>query len=210
MLGKMFFVASVIVLMLTGTISWAADMQPKAEVVNPDVPEYSGPKARIAVVPGRNDHENALRQLLIASLMDTNMYEVFERGEIGSIKREIDLQEQGYTDQTGVKRGNIIAPDLQISAYVISWNPGTEGMRVGGVFGTKTSQVVIQIKANDVATGRTLFAKEARGEAKGYGFSTPGGFTKYKNTPIEQAIRVCVDDALKVMKRYIPKEYYRY
>lgn len=209
MLRKMFLVASLIVFMLTGTISWAVDTEPKATIVNPDGAEYSGPKARIAVVPGRNERERALRELLITSLMNTNMYDVIERQDFKAIRGEIAIQEEGYTDQSGVKRGNIIAPDLQITASIISWNPGTEGMRVGNVFAKRTSSVVVQVKAYDVATSRTLFAKEARGETTDIGWSA-GPFTKNNITPIEKAIHLCVDDALKLMKRYIPKEYFRY
>jgi len=44
----------------------------------------------------------------------------------------------------------------------------------------------------------------------GYGFFRAIGLEKYSNTPMEKAIRVCIDNAVKQLVIKTPKQYYKH
>jgi len=133
------------------------------------LPPYDGPRAAIAVTDfewkvgtskttigiGGTDfsfahedevaHTDALKAMLTTALVQSNRFRVIERARVDSIKDEIALQEDGYTNSSGKKRGTLQAPDIQVVAYITGWAPGSSGGggKIGGaLFGKKASALL--------------------------------------------------------------------
>ncbi|MDH5639340.1 MAG: protease complex subunit PrcB family protein, partial [Nitrospinota bacterium] len=89
-----------------------------------------------------------------------------------------------------------------------------------GAITYKESHVAIDIKVVDAATGRIVYANSVEGRYKkwgggviggvGGGWSRTGvGLGGFQNTGVEEAIRVCLDNAVSDIVKNTPTEYYR-
>ena len=87
--------------------------------------------------------------------------------------------------------------------------------------GVKNAHMAIDVRAVDTSTGRVLFATRVEGAASDYrtevatriggGRTTmPIALGTYNNTPMEKAIRVCIDKAVDYLCTKTPKKYYRH
>jgi len=229
--------------------------------VNEILPAYSGPKARIAVTDfewktntskstigiGGADfsfqhedqvaHTDALKAMLSTALVQSNRYRVLERARVGSLKREIKLQEDGYTDSSGKQRGAVKGADILVVAYITGWSPGSSGSSGGitaGILGKKASSVIgavsgsvkrsslaMDIRILDAATSELLAATSVETEATDKDFggalaaltgqgSLGGGLNSYSNTPMEKAIRSSILEATRYIAENTPQEYMVY
>jgi curli biogenesis system outer membrane secretion channel CsgG len=81
--------------------------------------------------------------------------------------------------------------------------------------------MAVDLRVIDTVTGRIVFATRVEGKATDYhaGMSTQigGGSTRmpislgaYQNTPMEKAIRVCIDKAVAFLCTKTPAQYFRY
>jgi len=222
------------------------------------LPPYEGGKARIAVadfewktntskstigIGGTNfsfkhedqvAHTDALKAMLTTALVQSNRYRVLERGRIDSVKSEIALQEDGYTDNTGKQRGAVKGADILVVAYVTGWAPGSSGQGgklsagllgkkasslIGAVSGSvKKSSLAMDIRILDAATTDILAATSVETEATDKNFagalaaltgggSLGGGLNSYSNTPMEKAIRSSILEATRYIAENTPQEY---
>lgn len=178
-----------------------------------------------------------LRDMLITVLVESGKFRVLERQEMAAIQSEIALTEQGYTDKSGKKRGSIKGADLLITGSVTGWDPGTEkikagaGMRFPGGppgfpiprsntnigFGFSKSSMAMDVRILDTATTEILTSKRVAGEVREIGLSgfvatvpLVGGLSIYSKTPMEKAIRECLNEAVKYIVSATPSDYCKY
>jgi curli biogenesis system outer membrane secretion channel CsgG len=227
------------------------------------LPPYSGPRAKVAVAKfewkvgqsgsttkisgfggqtftvehSRNEgYMTGLKDMLTTAMVQTKRYRVLERQNIDSLKQEMALTQQGYADQSGVKKGGIKGADLLVVAAITGWDPATSGGGggIGGgmlgkataLFGAakgayKKSSMAMDIRIIDANTSEVLSATRVEGEGKdvnlGAGLAAltgtggmGGGLSGFAKTPMEKAIRTCIYEAVKFLVEETPPSYMKY
>jgi curli biogenesis system outer membrane secretion channel CsgG len=187
----------------------------------------------IMITQQETGYLSGLRDMLITALIQSGRYKVLEREHLSAIQEEIALTEEGYAEkQSGVKRGGIKGADLLVVAAVTGWEPGTSGVGGGAGLGTlgaigaiasafKKSSMAMDIRIIDTATSEVLAATRVEGEAKDIQLgSLVAGFTgnvalagvlgAFAKTPMEKAIRACINEAVKFIVSATPREYMKY
>lgn len=235
-------------------------VKPEANVdtgIETQLPPYSGPRAKVAVtdfdwnvgtsqttigIAGTSVSfssseyagiSEGLKDMLTTALVQSKRYRVLERQNIDSVKSEIGLQEDGFTDATGIKRGAIRGADIAVIASVTGFDPGTSGTsgKIGGLLGGKASALMgavsggynkstmaMDIRIVDAATTEVLAATRVEGVAKDInvgaalgaltgGGNLSGSLGGYARTPMEKAIRSCIYEATKYIVENTPGEY---
>jgi curli biogenesis system outer membrane secretion channel CsgG len=197
--------------------------------------DYAGPRARVAVATfvdrsakGKETGQigDGMTEMLANALSATNRYIVLE----------CQTLDQCITTGTSAQAGETEAADLLIEGTINEFEPGTTEVgsgwadllprRTGSwgkilvdfLSGIKTSRVALMLKMTDARTGRTLTSKQIEGRATDVGgIAGTGGdssgltgfFDSYSKTPMEKAIRIAVDEAVKFIVVKTPAEYYR-
>jgi curli biogenesis system outer membrane secretion channel CsgG len=198
-----------------------------------------GPKARVAVnkftdktAKGRGQIGDGMAEMLSNALFASNRFIVLERQSLKDVMREQDLGASGRMRQdTAAPIGELEGADLLIQGTVTEFEPGQSGGggavggwipgRLGGVVGgiaggVKNSHVAMILKVIDTKTGRVLASEQVEGKATdiggGFGaghYGLAGSFGAYSKTPMEKAIRISIDEAVKLIIAKTPAEYYR-
>lgn len=141
--------------------------------------------------------------------------------------------------QTAARLGEIEGAELLIMGTITEFEPGSSGasgekessfrlpgrvrkevgdalgsIKLGG--GVKKSHIAIIVKVVDARTGRRLASEQVEGTATDIeGMSGLSGgvlstaFSGYSKTPMEKAVRICINEAVRVIETKTPKEYYR-
>lgn len=226
------------------------------------LPPYNGKRARVAVsnfewsiggskttigIGGtdfsfsnseQSAHAAALKDMLTTALVQSKRYRVLERAKVDSLKSEVALQEDGYTDDTGIERGQIKGTDIVVIAAVTGWAPATSGKsggllagallgkRTAGLLGAvtgsvKKSSMSMDIRIVDVRTSEVLAATSVQTEATDRSFggalaaftgsgALRGGLGSYSNTPMEKVIRSSILEATRFIAEETPSEYMIY
>ena len=213
-------------------------MQPSAQVTTgggPGIAEaqavpYNGPKARIAVSKfvdksgkGYGQVGNGMADMLATSLFNTNRFIVLERGELGEVLREQDLGAAGRIKrETAAPIGEIEGAELLVVGAITEFEPNASGVGgglLGGVvglgIGVKTAHVAIDLRIIDAKTSRILAATSVEGKASdvgglaGIGFGPLGvGLGGFSKTPMEKAVRLCLQTAVNFVAQQTPPQYY--
>jgi curli biogenesis system outer membrane secretion channel CsgG len=200
--------------------------------------DYMGPKARIAVTrfedksaKGKTTGEigDGMAEMLGNALFATNRFIVVERQSLGDVLQEQDLGASGRVRQeTAARIGEIEGADLLIRGTITEFEPGTSG--AGGAIGSgavgiitslmaniRTSHVAMIVKIIDAKTSRVLASEQVEGKATdfgggvgGFGGGLAGAFGMYSKTPMEKAIRISVEESVKLIVAKTPAQYYRY
>jgi len=197
-----------------------------------------GPKARVAVTKfedksarGSEEIGNGMAEMLANALFATNRFIVLERQSLDDVIREQDLGASGRVrTETAAPIGEIEGADLLIEGTITEFEPGTSGAEgglggilsrhsgvVGGIFGgVKTSHVAMIVKVIDAKTGRRLASEQVEGKATDIeglgnmsGSRLAGSLGGYSKTPMEKAIRVSIEEAVKLVVAKTPSQYYR-
>lgn len=222
------------------------------------LPPYDGPRARVAVtdfdwnVGSRSTRvsvggttigvsssqfagiSEGLHDMLTTALVQSKRYRVLERGAMDSLKTEMALSDEGFTDQSGIKAGSIRGADIAVIASVTGWDPASSGTggTLGGLIGGKTgkllgsvtgsmakSSMAMDIRIVDVATSEVLAATRVEGEARdvniggalaSLSMGAGGSLGTYARTPMEKAIRECIYEATRYIVDNTPSDYMRY
>ena len=227
------------------------------------LPPYSGPRAKVAVAKfewkvgqggsttkvtgfggqtftvehSRNQgYMTGLRDMLTTAMVQSKRFRVLERQEMDSLKQEMALTQQGYSDQSGVKKGGIKGADLLVVAAITGWDPATSGGGGGlgggmlgkatALFGAakgayKKSSMAMDIRIIDANTSEVLSATRVEGEGKdvnlGAGLAAltgtggmGGGLGGFAKTPMEKAIRTCIYEAVKFLVEDTPPSYMKH
>lgn len=168
---------------------------------------------------------DGMRDMLTTALFNTNRYVVLEREQLGEVLKEQDLGDSGRVKKgSEAPIGEIYGAELLITAAVTEFEGSAKGagggtrilgVTVGG--GVKKAHVAIDLRIIDTKTSQIVFATSVEGDSTSVGLggatrvgSLPvalGGFAK---TPIEKAIRVCIDKAVEYVVSKTPAEYYRH
>lgn len=198
---------------------------------------YHGPKVNVAVgdftvkaAGASRVIGDGLREMLITSLFDSNHFIVIDRQAMKDLMLEQDLSASRRAKKgTGPSRGEIEGAQIYLYGVVSEFEANSGGMglsllssalplSLGG--NTKNSHMAIDLRAVDTATSRILFSTRVEGKTTDYkiGIGTqigkgdnalPISLDKYSNTPMEKAIRVCIDNAVKAFVRKTPTQYYK-
>ena len=227
------------------------------------LPPYDGLKAKVAVADfewkvggsgstttisglGQQDisisssthagYSTGLRDMLTTAMVQSKRYRVLERQNLGALKQEMALSQQGYADKSGIQKGGIKGADLLVMGAITGWDPATSGTggglgtgilgSAGAIFGgikgaMKKSSMAMDIRIVDTHTSEVLAATRVEGEAKdvnlggflggfGGGMGMAGGLGGFAKTPMEKAIRTCMYNAVKYIAENTPKEYMKY
>jgi curli biogenesis system outer membrane secretion channel CsgG len=199
---------------------------------------YNGPKVSVAIgdfqvkaAGATNKIGDGLREMLMTALFNSNHFIVLDRQAMQDIILEQDLSASRRTKRgTGPKRGKIEGAQIYLYGVVSEFEPNSGGMGIsllsgaiplGLGAGSKNAHMAIDLRAVDTATSRILFATRVEGETTDYdvGLKTsigggsgkiPVSLSKYTNTPMEKAIRVCIDKAVQEFVRKTPTQYYKH
>lgn len=177
-----------------------------------------------------------LRDMMSTALFQSGRFRVLERQNVDSLKKEIGLTEDGYTDSSGIARGGFKGAELVVMAAVTGWEPGTSGAsgnvgallgkRAGALLGAvsggiKKSSMAMDIRIVDAKTSELVAATSISTTAKdvsiggalaGFtgGGGMGGGLSAYAKTPMEKAIRETIYQAVKYIAENTPQDYMRH
>ena len=199
---------------------------------------YDGPKARVAVgdfqvkaAGATVEIGDGLREMLVTSLFSSNRFILLERQAIQDVMLEQDLGASGLVKPaTAAPVGALEGVELLIYGVVSEFKMGTSGIGLGlgmpGIplslgGGASNSHMAIDLRLVDTATGRIVTAMRVEGKATDYnatvgtrfggGRSTmPVTLGAYQNTPMEKAIRVCIDKAVQNLCSLTPAQYFHH
>lgn len=199
---------------------------------------YNGPKANVAVgdfqvkaAGATNAIGDGLREMLMTALFNSNHFIVLDRQAMKDLILEQDLASSRRAERgTGPSRGHIEGAEIYLYGVVSEFEPDSGGaglslfggsipLSLGG--GTKNSHMAIDLRATDTRTGRIIFATRVEGKTTDYnaniGTTLGGGSAElpvslgtYANTPMEKAIRACIDQAVNQLVVKTPQQYYKH
>jgi len=183
---------------------------------------------------GGGEIGTGLREMLITAMVNSGRFRVVERQVLSALMQEQELGASGAAQAGGAQRGQIKTADLIITAAVTEFEPeasggsggiggggGAWGGILGGVIGAATNKahMALDMRIVDASTSEILASTRVQGQARdvagGFmaGFvgsgALGGGLSMYANTPMEKAIRVCIEEAVKYICQAVPPQYYR-
>lgn len=174
---------------------------------------------------------DGLREMLVTTLHNSGQYVVVERMDLQGLAAEQALSRSRMARAgAAVPEGQMEVAEVMIYGAVTEFESDERG---GGVqFGigklplnvgrqTKTAHMAIDMRLVDVASGRLITAQRIASEASSSqttlgttlsvsGVSIPTSLGAFKNTPMEQAIRDCVQKATAAITGHTPSQYFRH
>ncbi|MCX5885961.1 MAG: SH3 domain-containing protein [Proteobacteria bacterium] len=199
---------------------------------------YNGPKARIAVSrftdkTGKGwwtgQIGDGMADMLTTALFNTNRYIVLERQQLSDVLAEQDLAAAGRVKkETAAPIGQVEGAELLITGAVTGYEPGASGLGggIGGfgggggggiLAGFKKSYLAIDVRVIDTKTSRILAATTVEGSATdiggaigGFGGPIAAGLGGWSKTPLEKALRVCIQESVNFIATKTPAQYYHY
>jgi curli biogenesis system outer membrane secretion channel CsgG len=171
---------------------------------------YNGPRYRIAVTAFDDKASNqpavggGMRDMLADSLFNSGRFIVLERENLNEVTKEQDISNSNrFRKDTAAPIGQLEGAQLLIRGSITSFEPDCKGGSVI-LFSAKQSCIGINIRIIDAASGRVLNATTVQGTSanNGVGFvfaggSLPIGLGAYSKTPMEQAVRDCIEKAVQ-------------
>lgn len=167
-----------------------------------------GPKPRIAVSAfefrgGRGVGEG-MADMLTAALFNSSRFIVLERARLDEVRAEQDLAATGRFDAATVaSEGQLEGAELLIRGSVVQFEPDCKGASVI-LASAREACMAINLRIIDVRTGRVVNATTVEGTSRNTGVGLtfarsdlPIGLGAYRNTPMEQAIRNCIETAVQ-------------
>jgi curli biogenesis system outer membrane secretion channel CsgG len=176
-----------------------------------------------------------LSDMLATALFGTGRFVVLERGEgFEEVKKELELGQSGYvSEKKAVQKGQVESADVLVVGAITAFEPNYTGggAGVGGLFGgvlggvagrLRNAYIAADVRLVDVRTGRVINATTVEGKATSWGALTGlgarvshnvylgGALGAYKNTPMEKAVRVMLNNAINAIAQMTPQRYYRY
>jgi len=179
---------------------------------------------------------DGVSDMLSTSLFQSGKFVVLERGEgLEAIQNELRLGQSGYVNQNKAPQAGLMeGADILVIGAITAFEPNASGLGAGGLVipskiplvggvsvGENQAYISADIRLVDVRTGRVINATKVEGKASdwkvgGLGGTLVGsvvlgaGLSAYKNTPMEKAVRVMIDNAVKSISQLVPESYYRY
>ncbi len=168
---------------------------------------------------------DGMRDMMTTSLFNSNRFIVLEREKLNEVLAEQDLGASGRVKKgSEAAIGEIYGAELIITASVTEFDGSAQGvggatrlLGVSALGGMKKAHLAIDIRIIDTKTSQIVAAASVEGDAKSFGLGGAarvvglplalGGFSK---TPIEKAIRVCIQEAVNYIVHNTPADYYRH
>ncbi len=170
---------------------------------------YNGPKYRIAV--SAFDDKSAqhapvgqgMADMLADSLTNTGRFIVLEREHLNEVTQEQDLSNSSrFKKETAAPIGQLEGAQLLIRGSITAFETNCSGGSII-LISAKQACVTINIRVVDAASGRVVNATTVNGTSANNGVgivftgsSLPIGLGAYSKTPMEQAIRDCIEKAV--------------
>jgi|GEM_PF-835918 len=174
---------------------------------------------------------DGLREMFLTSLHESGYFNVVERMDIQGLAAEQALSRSGMAGHAGaMPGGEMDVADIMVYGVVSEFEPEAGGMAYSSFIpqmgmavrqSTKFSEMAIDVRAVEVRSGRVLVAQRIPGTAHAYsaglgvrisagGISMPVGLGAYRNTPMEWAIRDCIQKATYFVINQLPQDYFRH
>lgn len=172
---------------------------------------YSGPKKRIAVkafdfkaARGSAEIGRGMSDMLADSLFNTNRFIVLEREHIKEVMEEQDFGASGRVrKETAAPIGEIEGAELIIRGSITEFEPRCKG-GAALIVAAQQACITLNLRIVDARTGRVVNATTVEGRSGTVGaglvFATgtlPVGLGGWKKTPMESAIRNCIETAVQ-------------
>jgi len=173
---------------------------------------------------------DGMADMLATALFNTNRYIVLERQTLNDVLAEQDLGASGrIRKETAAPIGKIEGAELLVTGAVTEYEPGASGASggitsgrggwgevAGGILGSfKKAHIAIDLRIIDTRTSRIVAATSIEGSATSIGGSGAlsgvhlgGGLGGWRKTPIEKALRVCLNEAINFVVSKTPAQYY--
>lgn len=222
----------------SGTSDWAAPPAGFVPLGSGAQAQPAGTKALVAIGDFRVKAATAnqsigdgLREMLLTALHRAGNYVVVERMDIQGLAAEQALSRSRLAREgSAVPERQMDVADIMVSGAVTEFEGAAKGSgfqmgvpRVPLSLGheSSTAHMAIDVRVVDVASGRILGAQRIVGDAKSSqtgmsgtptvrGVGIPASLGVFSNTPMEQAIRSCVDRAVVFVTETIPAGYFRH
>lgn len=171
----------------------------------------SGPKKRIAVTAfeykaarGGGDVGRGMSDMLADSLFNTNKFIVLERERAKEVMQEQDFGASGRVKkETAAPIGEMEGAELLVRGSVIQFEANCRGGSLL-IVGAKQACVAINLRIVDAKTGRVVNATTVEGTSATAGVGLiftrnplPVGLGGWTKTPMETAIRNCIETAVR-------------
>lgn len=189
----------------------------------PQSGRLSGPKKTIAVARFENtsgiNSYIALGDDFSAQLSDaliqSGMFTVLSRKDLGAVLSEQDLAESGRMAKSlSAKKGKIIPAQILITGNITEFEENTkggdQGLSIHGVsigMGKSDAHIAVIVQIIDSTTGEILDSKRVEGLADASGFSVgySGSFSvgssSFKKTPLGKATQIAIDRTVEYISQ---------
>ncbi|HCU54274.1 MAG TPA: hypothetical protein DIC36_08370 [Gammaproteobacteria bacterium] len=172
----------------------------------------SGPKKRIAVsafefkaARGAGDVGRGMSDMLADALINSNRFIVLEREHIKEVIEEQDFGASGRVKrETAAPIGELEGAQLIIRGSITEFEPKCKGGSALFIVAAQQACVTVNLRIIDAKTGRVVNATTVEGRSGTVGaglvFATgtlPVGLGGWKKTPMESAIRNCIETAVQ-------------
>lgn len=174
--------------------------------------QWNGPQKRIAVSAfdyrasnGSAEIGGGMTDMLTNALFNSGRFIVLERERLDEVTAEQDRVNSGrFKKETMAPKGELEGAELLIRGSVTEFEPNCKGGSVLVASG-KEACIGINIRIIDAKTGRVLNATTVEGTSADHrvgfiytrGAGLPVGLGAYSNTPMEAAIRNCIETAVQ-------------
>jgi len=173
---------------------------------------YNGPQKRIAVSnfeyrAGKDSGEigSGMADMLTNALFNTGRFIVLERERLDEVMDEQDMaNSKRFKKETAAPKGELEGAELLIRGSVIQFEPKCRGGSAILVSGN-VACMAINLRIIEAKTGRVVNATTVEGTSADNrvgiiwtrGSALPVGLGTYSNTPMEAAIRNCIETAVQ-------------
>lgn len=172
---------------------------------------YNGPKKRIAVTnfewrsgQGSGDVGRGMTDMMADALFNSGRFIVLERERLNEVMDEQDLSNsRRFKKETAAPIGELEGAELLIRGAVTQFEPNCSGGSIILV-SAKKACMAINLRILDAKTGRVVNATTVEGTSSNgsvglifAGGALPIGLGAFSKTPMEQAIRQCIEAAVQ-------------
>jgi curli biogenesis system outer membrane secretion channel CsgG len=179
---------------------------------------------------------DGMADMLATSLFNTNRFIVLERQAVQDVIQEQNLGASGrVSKETAAVIGKIEGAELLVMGAVTEFEPGASGAQggiggagvpgwggriLGGITGGfREAHLAIDLRLVDARTSRIVAATSVEGTAtdvnlggllggSGSSVALAGSLGGWSKTPLEKALRICLNKAVEFVVSQTPPQYY--
>ncbi len=181
--------------------------------------QRTSPHEKMRIAVARFENKTAyyvsygMTDMLTSALFNTGKFIVLERENLDVVIQEQKLSSVGVIDQrTAIPSGMLEGAEFLVVGAVTAFEPNYRGARTA-IGGGKQSYVAIDMRIIDSKTGRVVSSVTVEGKATDTLISTgmlrwvgagplASSLRAWSNTPIDKAIRICIDRAVDYIVNY--------